>query len=87
MRSCFAAAFPLFAGAMYHRLGSVGATALLAGLMTLMVPLPYVFDWVLLFDDCLILFYLDADLFFIDMARVYEEIPNLPRRNDSRNVA
>lgn len=40
MRSSFAAVFPLFAGAMYHRLGTVGATALLAGLMTLMAPLP-----------------------------------------------
>ncbi|GJJ13985.1 hypothetical protein Clacol_008242 [Clathrus columnatus] len=40
MRSSFAAVFPLFAGAMYNRLGTVGATALLAGLTTLMVPLP-----------------------------------------------
>ncbi len=40
MRSAFAAAFPLFAGAMYHRLGTVGATALLAGLTTVMAPLP-----------------------------------------------
>lgn len=40
MRSSFAAAFPLFAGAMYSRLGTVGATALLAGLTTLLVPLP-----------------------------------------------
>ncbi|KAH9476477.1 Efflux pump atB [Psilocybe cubensis] len=43
MRSSFAAVFPLFAGAMYHRLGTVGATALLAGLMALMTPLPFVF--------------------------------------------
>lgn len=42
MRSTFAAAFPLFAGAMYHRLGTVGATALLAGLTLMMVPLPWV---------------------------------------------
>jgi hypothetical protein len=42
MRSAFAAAFPLFAGAMYTRLGTVGATALLAGLATLMAPLPCV---------------------------------------------
>ncbi|PPQ75012.1 hypothetical protein CVT24_010396 [Panaeolus cyanescens] len=41
MRSSFAAAFPLFAAPMYHRLGTVGATALLAGLTTLMIPLPY----------------------------------------------
>ncbi|KAI9063366.1 MFS general substrate transporter [Trametes sanguinea] len=43
MRSTFAAVFPLFAGAMYHRLGTVGATALLAGLTTLMAPLPFIF--------------------------------------------
>ncbi|KAF8920630.1 MFS general substrate transporter [Mucidula mucida] len=43
MRSAFAAAFPLFAGAMYHRLGTVGATALLAGLTTVMAPLPFIF--------------------------------------------
>ncbi|KAH7921993.1 MFS general substrate transporter [Leucogyrophana mollusca] len=43
LRSAFAAAFPLFAGAMYERLGTVGATALLAGLTTLMAPLPFVF--------------------------------------------
>lgn len=42
-RSSFAAVFPLFAGAMYQRLGTVGATALLAGLTTLMAPLPFVF--------------------------------------------
>jgi len=43
MRSAFAAAFPLFAGAMYNKLGTVGATALLAGLATLMAPLPFIF--------------------------------------------
>ncbi|KAJ7304629.1 major facilitator superfamily domain-containing protein [Mycena albidolilacea] len=43
LRSVFAAAFPLFAGAMYTRLGTVGATALLAGLATLMAPLPFIF--------------------------------------------
>ncbi|KAG6332618.1 hypothetical protein ID866_6471 [Astraeus odoratus] len=43
LRSAFAAAFPLFAGAMYNRLGTVGATALLAGLTTLMAPLPFIF--------------------------------------------
>ncbi|KAJ6538832.1 major facilitator superfamily domain-containing protein [Mycena vulgaris] len=43
MRSAFAAAFPLFAGAMYNKLGTVGATALLAGLTTLMAPLPFIF--------------------------------------------
>lgn len=40
MRSSFGCGFPLFAGAMYHRLGTVGATALIAGLTTLMAPLP-----------------------------------------------
>ncbi|GJJ13986.1 hypothetical protein Clacol_008243 [Clathrus columnatus] len=40
MRSIFAAAFPLIADAMYHHLGTVGATALLAGLTTLLMPLP-----------------------------------------------
>ncbi|KAF8583523.1 MFS general substrate transporter [Ramaria rubella] len=43
VRSSFAAVFPLFAGAMYDRLGTVGATALLAGLITLLAPLPFVF--------------------------------------------
>ncbi|TFK32753.1 major facilitator superfamily domain-containing protein [Crucibulum laeve] len=43
MRSTFAAAFPLFAGAMYSKLGTVGATALLAGLTTIMAPLPFIF--------------------------------------------
>jgi hypothetical protein len=40
VRSCFAAGFPLFAGAMYKTLGTVGATALLAGLCAVMAPLP-----------------------------------------------
>ncbi|KIP02963.1 hypothetical protein PHLGIDRAFT_122002 [Phlebiopsis gigantea 11061_1 CR5-6] len=44
MRTSFGAAFPLFANQMYARLGTVGATALLAGLMTLMAPLPFVFE-------------------------------------------
>lgn len=42
MRTCFGAAFPLFANQMYSRMGTVGATAFLAGLMTLMAPLPCV---------------------------------------------
>ena len=41
LRSLFAAVFPLFAPAIYNRLGTVGATALLAGLTTLMAPLPW----------------------------------------------
>ncbi|GJE95069.1 MFS general substrate transporter [Phanerochaete sordida] len=43
MRTSFAAAFPLFANQMYARMGTVGATAFLAGVMTLMAPLPFVF--------------------------------------------
>ncbi|KAG9310763.1 major facilitator superfamily domain-containing protein [Chiua virens] len=43
LRSTFAAVFPLFASAMYDRLGTVGATALLAGLTTIMAPLPFIF--------------------------------------------
>ncbi|KIL61653.1 hypothetical protein M378DRAFT_166604 [Amanita muscaria Koide BX008] len=44
LRSIFAAAFPLFAHSMYVKLGAVGATALLAGLATLMMPLPFIFS-------------------------------------------
>jgi glucose uptake protein GlcU len=44
LRGVFAAAFPLFAGGMYHRMGTVGASALLAGLTVLLAPLPFVFD-------------------------------------------
>ena len=40
MRSMFAAIFPLFSTQMYHALGTVGATALLACIATLMAPLP-----------------------------------------------
>ena len=39
-RSCFGSAFPLFTSAMYNKLGTVGATALVAGLATLFAPLP-----------------------------------------------
>lgn len=39
-RSCFGCAFPLFTSAMYDTLGTVGATALVAGLATLFAPLP-----------------------------------------------
>ncbi|TBU32157.1 MFS transporter [Dichomitus squalens] len=42
VRSSFAAGFPLFAGQMYDTLGTVGATALLAGLLTVMAPLPFI---------------------------------------------
>lgn len=43
VRTSFAAAFPLFANQMYHTLGTVGATALLAGLTTVSAPLPFIF--------------------------------------------
>ncbi|KAF8188317.1 MFS general substrate transporter [Pholiota molesta] len=43
MRSTFAAVFPLFSGVMYDRLGTVGATALLAGLTAILAPLPFIF--------------------------------------------
>ena len=40
VRTATAAAFPLFARQMYKRLGTVGATALLAGVTTLASTLP-----------------------------------------------
>ena len=40
IRGCFGAAFPLFTSKMYDTLGTVGATALVAGLATLFTPLP-----------------------------------------------
>lgn len=43
VRSSFACAFPLFTSAMYDKLGTVGATALCAGLATLFAPLPFIF--------------------------------------------
>ncbi|KAH8926894.1 MFS general substrate transporter, partial [Atractiella rhizophila] len=43
MRSSFAAGFPLFSVQMYKRLGTVGATALCAGLCTAMIPLAFLF--------------------------------------------
>ncbi|KAH8097023.1 MFS general substrate transporter, partial [Cristinia sonorae] len=43
VRATFAAAFPLFARQMYNRLGTVGATALLAGLTSITAPLPFIF--------------------------------------------
>ncbi|KAI0074370.1 MFS general substrate transporter [Panus rudis PR-1116 ss-1] len=44
LRATFAGCFPLFANQMYHRLGTVGATSLLAGLTTVMAPLPFIFE-------------------------------------------
>ncbi|KIK50421.1 hypothetical protein GYMLUDRAFT_51235 [Collybiopsis luxurians FD-317 M1] len=43
MRYSFGPCFPLFAGQMYTQLGTVGATALLAGLMTAAAPLTFIF--------------------------------------------
>ncbi|KAN0064742.1 hypothetical protein ACQY0O_001797 [Thecaphora frezii] len=43
VRSSWAFAFPLFSGQMYKAMGVVGASAFLAGLNILMVPLPFVF--------------------------------------------
>ncbi|CAO1625593.1 unnamed protein product [Jaminaea pallidilutea] len=42
VRSAWAAAFPLFATQMYHGMGAVGASALLAGVNVLMIPIPFV---------------------------------------------
>ncbi|KAI2829577.1 hypothetical protein CBS147482_7959 [Aspergillus niger] len=42
-RSTFAAAFPLFGVAMYHKLGDQWATSLLAFLSLSMAPFPYIF--------------------------------------------
>ncbi|CAK9783871.1 MFS general substrate transporter [Cutaneotrichosporon oleaginosum] len=43
LRSTFAAGFPLFGLPLYERLGPVGATCLLAGLLFLFTPLPFIF--------------------------------------------
>ncbi|KAJ9093715.1 hypothetical protein QFC21_006311 [Naganishia friedmannii] len=43
MRSSFAAGFPLFAKQMFDKLGTVGASALLAGITCLLAPLPFIF--------------------------------------------
>jgi hypothetical protein len=43
VRSAFAAGFPLFGTQMYDRLGVVGASALLAGLLALAAPFPFLF--------------------------------------------
>jgi hypothetical protein len=42
VRSCFGAGFPLFANAMYHRLGFSWATSLLAFLAIAMAPVPVI---------------------------------------------
>lgn len=42
-RCMLAGGFPLFANQMYHKLSAVGASALLAGLLTLMAPLGLIF--------------------------------------------
>ncbi|KAF1992266.1 MFS general substrate transporter [Aulographum hederae CBS 113979] len=43
LRSVFAAAFPLVARPMYHNLGVGPATSILAGIATLMIPVPFIF--------------------------------------------
>ncbi|KAF7798663.1 hypothetical protein EIP86_009887 [Pleurotus ostreatoroseus] len=43
VRACFAGAFPLFASQMYEGMGTIGATCLLAGVMTVAAPLPFIF--------------------------------------------
>lgn len=43
LRSAFAAGFPLFGNQMYERLGAVGGSCLLAALMALCTPLPFIF--------------------------------------------
>lgn len=43
MRSLFSSLFLLFTPSLYRALGTVGATALLAGLNVLMLPVPFVF--------------------------------------------
>lgn len=43
LRSSFAAGFPLFGLPLYERLGAVGGTCLLAGLLFLFTPCPFVF--------------------------------------------
>lgn len=42
-RAVVASAFPLFSVQMYHKLGIVGATCLLAGLSCLLAPIPWLF--------------------------------------------
>lgn len=42
-RSTFAAGFPLFGHQMYDTIGPVGATCLLAGLLFMCTPLPFIF--------------------------------------------
>lgn len=41
LRSAWAAAFPLFATQLYNALGTDGASALLAGVNVLMIPIPF----------------------------------------------
>ncbi|KAF8337451.1 MFS general substrate transporter [Cantharellus anzutake] len=43
LRSSFAAAFPLFARPMFRSMTNTGALAFIAGMTTLMAPLPFVF--------------------------------------------
>lgn len=43
LRSTFAAGFPLFGPPLYERLGAVGGTCMLAGLLFLFTPCPFIF--------------------------------------------
>lgn len=45
MRSCFGAAFPVFAGAMYRNLGVNWASSLLGFLGIVFIPIPFVLYW------------------------------------------
>jgi len=42
MRSCFGAAFPIFAGAMFRKLGINWGSSLLGFLSVLFIPIPFV---------------------------------------------
>ncbi|TAQ86180.1 hypothetical protein B7494_g5474 [Chlorociboria aeruginascens] len=44
IRNIAGAGFPLFGTQMYHKLGNQGATALLAALACIMVPIPFILD-------------------------------------------
>jgi hypothetical protein len=44
MRGVFSAALPLATTPMYNKMGATGATAFLAGLCTLLAPLPFIFS-------------------------------------------
>jgi len=43
LRSCFACAFPLVVGPLYHNLGVAKGTSITAGFAALLIPVPFVF--------------------------------------------